>query len=787
MARVAQAYPTPIHGVSTLAPRNRAKGQAAAQINMRSDPVNKLTRRPPLTWDAALAFAEDTAIAHHSYYRKGKRIRLVIEDDGTVNAFIDNQPKPLTGTLGSYRAGELAMATVNDTTFVVNKDKVVQLSTDTDANTIQKAVHINVLHALNYSTTLTVTVSDANDNVLGTSTITVGDGIDDPRGSLAAHDAARAVNTVATKIAEHLAAIAGITTVAKGSSVAIQYDDNSVWPKVTVEGGRGDDVVVISETVANIEGLPLYAIPGTRITVKPDPVSKDGTYYLEAVTLEGENTGGMQEVVWDEARSPNEPYKFDASTMPHTVVYDNATDSFTVGPATWSERRAGDNESCPVPSFVGRRLNAVSQFQKRLVLLSENDVAMTRTDNFFNWWKKSAVQLLVTDPIEVTSNATGIDELQYVVEHNRDLMIVASNGQFKIDGTTGITPQTVAMPLTTSHTIQTTVAPVSMGTSVYMPITYGDSTGVIQYTGKRDQGDAANQITHHVIGYMKGNAKLFAGSPNLEMLAMTTTGAAPNELFIYEQFTQEGSVGQQAWSKWVIPDVDEIVALDFTESALTLIVANSRRLYAKTFNMYSRVATNTHEVYLDNLIELDTNGTTVTLPFQYTWGAETLVNKLIVVMGSGTIYPLESIGYTRHIDVLTFNEDIGAGKVYVGLPFTSSYEPTRPFIEDGSGIVVTTDRVRISRFVLNVVDTERVRMKITSDYYDYEDQEMTPRVLGSNKNLIGTVDLYTGDYKFSYSQDADLATATFYTDGYLGMTIAGISWEGQYRQSSRRL
>ena len=78
-------------------------------------------------------------------------------------------------------------------------------------------------------------------------------------------------------------------------------------------------------------------------------------------------------------------------------------------------------------------------------------------------------------------------------------------------------------------------------------------------------------------------------------------------------------------------------------------------------------------------------------------------------------------------------------------------------------------------------------MKITSDYYDFEDQEMNPRFLGNNNNLLGTVGVYTGDYRFSYSQNADLATATFYTDGFLGMTIAGISWQGQYRQSSRRL
>lgn len=837
MARIEDSYPTPIHGVSTLAPRNRARGQAGLQTNMRSDPVAKLTRRPSMSWDnLLLSTTQDTV--HHSYYRREQEFQFIIEEDGTVNGYVDGVQKTSVGSLASYIQGtNLVLETVNDTTFVVDKTVRTALLPDTDEADIQKVSHVNITSALNYSTEFVLYVRDQAEVLLGVATILIPDGETD----LALADEQRATNAVALEIARQIndgathevkvnnidyaptnnvcydefnyalhpdghyvrsnnpnydpsdtickpyldnpAGITGITAIAKGSSVAIYRTDNSEWLELEIESGRADSAVAINEVVERVDGLPLYAKPGTLVTVKPDPTDTDGTYYLKAVTIDGLITGDMQEVIWSESRTPFEPYKFDATTMPHTIRYDYDTDTFIVGqaPLGWEDRETGDNESCPPPDFLGRTITALGQFQKRLVLVSDNDVSMTRTDNLYDWWKQSAVNLLVTDPIGVTSNSTGIDILQYIVEHNRDLLLVASNGQFKIEGTQGITPQTVAMPLTTTQEIQITVPPVPIGTAVYLPINYGDSTGITRYDGLRDQQDIAAPITHHVIGYMGGEASILVGSPNLEMLAMTTTTSPQNEIFIYEQFTKDGKQAQQSWSTWTLPTDNKILAMEFRRDKLTVTVQVGDDIIQKSINMYSRVATNTHEVFLNDLLTLPTDGLTVTLPNAYS------ATDFVVVMGEGTIYPLEQIKYTQQGNVVTFAEDINAGSVYVGVPFKSAYRPTRPFPEDGKGIAVTTDRIRIGKFILNVVDTERVLMHIDSEYYSGDDQENSPRILNRSYNRIGVVDLYTGDYRYSFSQDADLAEAEFYTEGYLGMTIAGISWEGQYNKSSGRM
>ena len=785
--RIESNYPTPIQGVSTLAARNRARGQAGVQLNLRSDPVTKLTRRPSLKWTGLLATtANDVTI--HTYYRKGNEYQLLIDQlTGDVTGFIDGVSKPVVGDLSVYGSETaLVLETINDTTFVLNPTVQVELdpTTDADNNTIHKIVHLNVTSALNYGESIDITISATG--MLTTSfTITIPGAVDQ---DLA--DAARKTNQVAEDITAGVnnSGTAFLSALQKGSSVAISYVGADVWPTVEVSSGAGDDdVVAFNQTIEDLKGLPLYAVVGTRLKVQPFP-TETGTYYLTAVGIDGqsfaESPYQMSEVVWTESRSPDEPFAFDAKTMPHTILYDGV--SFIVGEPEdgWQERTKGDNESVQVPKFVGNTITALGQFQKRLVLVSEDVIEMTVTDNLFNWWKQSAIDLLVTDPISISSNSTGIDVLQDIVEHNRDLLVTASNGQFKIDGSVGVTPQTVAMPLTMSQEIQVGVAPVTLGTAVFLPINYGESTGVIEYTGSRDQKDEATPITHHVIGYMEGEAVLFAGSPNLEMLAMTTSNAAQNELFIYEQFTNGGKKLQQSWSKWTLPEGNEILHISFQRDKLTLTVRVGSDILVKTIDMYSRVATNTEEVFLNDLLTLTSDGLTATVPSNYP------TEGIIIVGGDNTKYPLFKVQYTRDGDTLTFSKDVSKGgtcQVYVGSQYKSIYEPTRPFREDKEGIAVTTDRIRVNRYTLSVVNTERVTMSVDAKYTEVDDQTKTFRVLNTTENRVGEVNLYTGDFQFSYGQNANDANVQFWTEGWLGMTIAGISWKGQYHKTSRRL
>ena len=793
---VSGQYPAPVLGVSTLAERTRANGQMEEQINMSSDPVQKLTRRPPAMWDGYLTTPTTDSVKSHVYVRDGRQFRILLQSNGQVQAFINNVSKTVTGNVTAYLGSlsKTVLRTVNDTTFIVNQEKVVKMAPQLD--TIEKVTHINVTSALNYGETIKVEVSPVGLDPF-TVEYTVPD-IGATSNNLDAADKARATAKVAEQIAILVSNEFTNTSVSvayQGSSVALwARNDPDSWVDVRIATGQGDrSTVVINQQIENITGLPLYAVVGTRITVRPNPTSDKGTYYLTASrvspTTAEDNTlefKKLEEVVWTETRSPVEEYRIDQTTMPHVVAYDAITDTFKVGvpEQTWSDRKTGDNQSCRQPAFIGTTITSVSYMQKRLVFLSDNDVSMSKTDDIFNWWKGSAVQLLVTDPIAIASSATGIDKLTHIVPHNKDLLVIASNAQFKIPGDSPVTPETVSMPLVATYNCNTLAEPKALGSSVFIPVSYGESCGVFEYTREENrEQDHATSVSNHVVGYMGGLVSKMTTSANLDMLVLRSTGADNNTLFVFEQFVYGKEEMQQSWSKWVFPF--EIVDFDFITDSLTVLYKKDNELHVATVNLYSRIS-EPDRVFLDRQIELtSTDGLTYIIPNTYD------MSDVIAVVSKGK-FKLNRIDFNVFGSTLILERPVletaaTDAKIVLGVPTSSSFTITRPFIRDQQGRVITDDRLTITRFVLHLITTGSVTMETTSDYYETTEQNFVSRAVGGLTAQLGVRSVFSGDCKFSFGHEASQAKAKFITRDHLGLTIAGISWVGQHHQTRRRL
>ena len=792
--RIEGTFKTPIHGISTLSPRNRADGHAEKQLNLRSDPVQKLTRRPPLVFsDSLMEVNSNDQLIYHEYKKDGKLFSIVTnQSTGRISAFEDNVLVTEVNLTSYVQYGDIAMKTIEDTTYILNKKVITRRGTSLD--TIEKITHINITSALNYGESIIVGIGSPADSPALQITYSVPDlGTTNPDYDTA--DKARATGAVATGLAAALMLSPGFyatkTAIAFGSTVAIYHKTDDVFVDVYIVTGQGDrSSVVFGETVENIEGLPLFGVHGTLITIKPNPVSDKGTYYLQA-----ERTGKLpttltvlpylEEVVWAEARSPVQAHDLDASTLPHTVVYDTDTSLFTIGQGTWKERRTGDDESCPTPEFLDSKILDLGHFQNRIVFLSAGMVFMSETDDYENWFKASAIKLLVTDPVGIGSSAVDTQNIERISSHNRDLLLISPNGQFKIDGNTAVTPQSVSMPKVSSYECQTSVAPVPMGDSVMLAIQQGESGGVLNYTTRKaTEQEFGDNVSRHVVGLMAGNVKRLVGSVNSDMVIMMTD--TDSTLYVYEQYSNAGQVSQNSWSTWEFPDDINIVDLVFSANTLKVITKQNSALCVYSVDLYSRVTVATDEVFLDYMLTLpSTTGDTITLPTNYTYHPDT-----VIVRGQGCEFQLHKAEFTKVGDTITLTENVSGGtacEVYLGVPTQVRYIPTRPFRRTQDGLVITSDRIRIANWTLSVVDTHEVTMKIDSEFVALDDQTFNGRILGQTNNRVGEKIAYTGDVKFSYSQDASLAKVEFCTEGYLGLTIDGISWAGQYYKTSGRL
>lgn len=793
--RIESSYPTPIMGVSTLAPRNRLRGHAEEQINFRSDPVNKLTRRPPCQWKRTLIpyYLNKGAVTYHSYQLDGVKISYIADKVyEKVHCFVDDVPTQVldfpVGFLGDFQ-DRLVMQSVDNETYLLNKDKTVEMLPEIEEDTIQKYSHINVLSALNYGEKVTVNITIPSNitTVRKTVTYTVPDlGVTEPDYDTA--DKARATQQVASSLASAITGVyADLSALALGSSVAVWNNAANRWVSVEIETGQGDrSCVSINQEVSTTEGLPLFAKVGTRIKVQPDPTSDNGVYYLQAERVSDTPSGlTLEEVVWVESRSPLEPYKLDLNTLPSIIKYEDGV--FTINQIAFRDRLVGDDTSVKVPKFVGSTIENIGYFQKRLVFLSDNNVSMSEADDVLNFWKQSAVQLLVSDTVSVSSSAVGVDRLKHIVPHNRDLLIISANSQFKISGAEGITPQSISMALTARYECQVDVPPVTMGNAVYYPIDYGNSTGIHEYRAEKNTTqDVSTPLTNHVIGLMKGSVVHLVSNSNLEMIALQTNGLnGATDLFIYEQYTtSNGERKQSAWSSWAIEGVNEILAMEFKDDKLSLIVGEDDHVILKEIDMYSKITNGVNDVYLDDLLQVVVGADNkVTLPVGYR------TTNISVVLGETTEYPYDIVPSTVSGSEVTIQAgiDLENKQVYIGRKYVSSYTPTRPFKYAEDGTTITTDRIRVGRFILDLVETNEIKMNIESEYYTTDDQVFNSRYVGELNNLVGKLSFHTGDIKMSFAQDARLAKAKFYCDNHLGCNIIGLSWEGQYFQSKGRM
>lgn len=798
--RIEGTFKTPIHGISTLAPRNRADGHAEVQLNLRSDPVQKLTRRPPLVFTESLiaGITESDNFLYHEYRKDGALFSHVLnQTDGTIVSFKDNAVLPSFGSLAPYAAGgDLVMRTISDTTYILNKDVVTRKGVALD--TVIKVTHINILSALNYGESIKLGIGSTADSPPTIVTYTVPVLGDPPLYDVA--DAARATGAVAIGLAAALQAefwfSLNYKAVVLGSSIAIFSilggGEALNWVTAYIITGQGDrSARVFGEIISDVDGLPLYAVHGTVTTVRPNPVDSDGTYYLKAERIADAAVMGadlyLEEVVWAETRAPLEAYDIDSSTLPHVITYDEDANNFTVGQEDWADRRTGNDDSCPFPEFIDQRVVDLGQFQNRVVFLADGSVYMSETDDYTNWFKASAVKLLVTDPVGITSSAVDTEAIEHISSHNRDMMLIAPNGQFKIDGNVAVTPQTVSMPKVSSYDCDTSVAPVPMGDSVILAINQGESGGLLNFTTKKQtEQEFGRNVSRHVVGLLAGSITRMVGSVNSDMVVVMTSGSTGNTLYVFEKYDEAGKVIQNSWSTWEFPDDIIIVDLVFNSDKLKVITKHNSNITVFEIDLYSRVTRDTDEVFLDYMVTLtSSDGATVTLPTDYPLTANT-----VVVQGKDTNYPLFKAQYTEAGGVLTFSENLSGGvpcDVYVGVTTTARYIPTRPFRRDDTGLVLSQDRIRIARWGLYLVDTHEVTARIHSEFVDLDDQTFGGRLMGQVNNVIGEKRSYTGDINFSYSQDAELAKIEFFTEGYLGLTIGAISWNGQFFKTSGRM
>ena len=168
-------------------------------------------------------------------------------------------------------------------------------------------------------------------------------------------------------------------------------DKTAIKTFAVYDGFNNQAAFGIMRSVQKFTNLPATAPDGYVVKVSGEDGSESDDYYVKFDDTDK---------VWKECVRPDLENEFDTKTMPHVLVRE-ADGTFTFKTAEWNSRESGDDDSNPIPSFIGETINDIFYYRNRLGFLSGENVILSRSADFFNFWMASAIEVQDTDPIDL--------------------------------------------------------------------------------------------------------------------------------------------------------------------------------------------------------------------------------------------------------------------------------------------------------------------------------------------------------------------------------------------------
>ena len=333
---------------------------------------------------------------------------------------------------------------------------------------------------------------------------------------------------------------------------------------VTDDDG-GSNLRAFKDTAKAFTDLPNQCVEGFRIAVVGDNQKKEDNFHVQF-------TGNGGSGYWKETVKAGIQNKFDLSTMPHTLRQDPdqvGSLRFSFGVGVWDDRVAGDEDTNPVPSFVGQSINDIFFHRNRLGIIAGENVIFSEASGYFNFFRTTVRALLDSAPIDVAVSQNEVSILKAAIPIQDNLLLFSELNQFTLSAAQLLTPTEVTIDQSTKFECDLEATPVGAGNSVFFATKSGGFAGVREYyTNNETEIKDATLITSHVPQYLAGNVRKMAASSNENILICLTNGDK-KEAYIYNWYDQSNERLQSAWSKWKFNK--EIEDVSFNNAALYLV------------------------------------------------------------------------------------------------------------------------------------------------------------------------------------------------------------------------
>ena len=582
MPAVTQLTPNFLGGVSRQNDDKKLEGQLTECVNGYPDPTFGLLKRPGMQHtnvlkkangdafteseleDAVWFFVERGAAGSYIGAIKGTNIYVWTAADGTWCTVTNNASSYLSGTDYHFRS-------IQDTTIITNKGTTtaMQANGTFTANSVATIKLISLVSGNDY----VVTIQGQTSTSTAQSSTTFDDMLIYDSGDINAnhHLVDDIVATIQAQQTANNADFDG-TWCIEGytNSLVIKRfdtDDDQVLTDyehadgtftddgtpleftIEVKGGTSNDAIeVFQDDVVNAAKLPAESFHGHNVEI----LNSDGTddnYYVEYVAYDGEyGRGYFKETVARDV-SPG----LDAATMPHLLENTGAT-TFTFGQATWKARGAGDNDTSPVPAFIGDPITSTFFYNNRLGILSTDNINFSVANDPYNFFVKSALTQIDSDPIDLNVASVRPVTLSDVLPSPQGLLVFSERQQFQVYNTEGtaFTPTSTIVRSVSNYEMNTSIPPVDVGTTAaFVSNVSGYSKLFTLQLRDVEQPPIVVDISKVVLEWIPETVDGLAVSPQNSVIMLIDKDTS--YLYLYRYYNNGEKDLFQAWTKWQLP------------------------------------------------------------------------------------------------------------------------------------------------------------------------------------------------------------------------------------------
>ena len=329
---------------------------------------------------------------------------------------------------------------------------------------------------------------------------------------------------------------------------------------------------VVAGEVLVVDDLPRQCKHGFVVKVANSANDEDD-YYLKFFA----NNGLDGEGVWEECVKPGDKTNFDAATMPIQLVRTNAT-TFTLSQVDWEGAQVGSTDpdgTNPQASFVTKTINKMVFFRNRLVMLSDENVIMSRPGNFFNFWAKTAQTFSNIDPIDLSCSSTYPAIVFDAIQVNTGLVIFTNNQQFMLTTDSDVlNPNTAKINRLSSYNFNHKTNPVNLGTTIGFLDNANKYSRFFEMANIRREGEPEVVEQSKVVSQLfEKDLKIISNSRENGLVLFSEEGTST--LYGYRYFTSSNERVLQAWFQWTLTGTVQYHCM--LDDALYVVVRNNNK------------------------------------------------------------------------------------------------------------------------------------------------------------------------------------------------------------------